>query len=475
MSVSERLKNLSNAQLVYLAFGLVIVMMSVVAGVRNYQLDLTSRQIEQVVNDRLVKIRNAAIMRYAARERTLGLHRMILSGDAFGRDEEWLDFNRYGGEFARARLKILSMPLSQEEREMLDQQGELTKQALMSQGRVVELIEKGQLETALKVLQRAAIPAQNRVLSQLNAFYEYQESQADLARRQLHENYKNTQQILAVITIVFFGVCIALALLVAKRNHQREEALQRKIDDARRNSFAQSQLLGKSGLVFSEQVQDLQQHIFQAVDTARSFNQFNKHVQVHTSAAQAKAGYIGNLSRLLIELARLETGSEKLQFRLTDVHPLVQAVVEELRPFTLRNNNSLNVQCPENIGSVTTDSTRLHAMLLGVLQNTCGITEYGILTLQVMREKDDIVFRIEDTGNGLNPNKLQNLLQGFDDDACQHDSSSKMHLYGLILSLERRICRLLHGDLQLISEENIGVTCVIRLPIHTPIRAEADS
>ena len=109
--IGRRLKHLTIAHQIYLAFGLVILMMAGIAAMRNYELDLTSRQIEQVVNNRMVKIRNAAIMRYAARERTLGLHRMILTGDAFSRDEEWLNFNRYGGEFARARLKILSMPL----------------------------------------------------------------------------------------------------------------------------------------------------------------------------------------------------------------------------------------------------------------------------------------------------------------------------------------------------------------------------
>jgi len=470
MPVSERLKNLSNAQWVYLAFALAIIMMAGIAAIRNHQLDLTSRQIEQVVNDRLVKIRNAAVMRYAARERILGLHRMILSGDAFNRDEEWLLFNRYGGEFARARLKILSMPLSQQEHEMLELQGELTKQALDFQNRVIELIEKGQMDTARSVLQRAAIPAQNRVLDQLSAFYDYQETQADMARRQLHESYQNTQWVLVIATSLFIVVCILLAFFVARRSHQREQALQQKIDDARQNSFGQSQLFGKSGLVFSEQVSDLQQHIFQAIETARSHSQFNKHVQVHTSAAQAKAGYIGNLSRLLIELARLETGSEPLQFRQIDVFALVQAVVEELKPFTLRNNNSLNVQCSENIGTMVTDATRLHAMLLGLLQNTCSITEYGILTFTVSRDKQHLEFRIEDTGNGWNANRLRDLLQGFDSNDEKQDS--KTHLYGLTLSLERRICRLLHGDLRLISEENIGITCIIRLPIHTPVRAE---
>jgi len=470
---SERLKKLSNSQLVYLAFGLVVAMMSVIAIIRNYQLDLTSRQIEQVVNNRLVKIRNAAIMRYAARERTLGLHRMILTGDAFSRDEEWLTFNRFGGEFARARLKILSMPLVPEERAMMDLQGELTKQALGFQDRVIELIEKGQLDTARKVLQRAAIPAQNRVLDQLSAFYQYQETQADSARRHLHDNYKNTQRVLTMATMSFMVICVVLAIWVARRSHARELDLQQRVSEARRNSFGQSQLLGKTGLVFSEQVRDLQQHIFQAIETARSYSQFNKHVQVHTSAAQAKAGYIGSLSRLLIELARLETGNEQLQFSQVDIYSLIQAVVAELKPYTLRNNNSLNLQCAEDIGTIVTDATRLHAMLLGVLQNTCNITEYGILTLNVVREKSFISFRIEDTGNGLNANKLQSLLQGFDAEPADEDI--KMHLYGLTLSLERRICRLLHGDLRLQSEENIGVTCVIQLPLHTPVRADHES
>jgi signal transduction histidine kinase len=406
-------------------------------------------------------------MRYAARERTLGLHRMILTGDVFSRDEEWLRFNKFGGEFARARLKILSMPLSDEEKEMMELQSTLTKQTLGFQHRIIELIETGQLETAREVLQRAAIPAQNRVLDQLTAFYEFQEKEADSARRRLHLNYQSSQQILAATTIVFILVCLMLALLVTRRVRRREEELLARLDDAKHNSLGQSQLLGKSGYVFSEQVHDLQQHLQQAVDTARSHKQFNKHVQVHTSAALSKADYIGNLSALLIENARLETGQETLRFGSVEIYPLIQDLVEKMKPYTLRNNNSLNVHCAEDIGVIITDSKRFCGMLLGVLQNTCSITEYGIITLSVNRGKSHLSIRIEDTGNGLNQDKVQALLTDFDADMLGDDK--EMHWYGLILSLERRICRLLHGDLWVCSEENIGISCNIRLPLNTPI------
>ena len=161
-------RSLSSRSIIFIAFGFLISMMLVITGVRVYQLDLTAQQIEQVVNNHMVKTKYAAIMRYAARERTLGLHRMILTGDVFSRDDQWLKFNRYGGEFARARLKILSMPLSADEIVMLDFQGRLTKEALSFQDRVIELIEQGQLDTARRVLERGAIPAQDKVLRQLS-------------------------------------------------------------------------------------------------------------------------------------------------------------------------------------------------------------------------------------------------------------------------------------------------------------------
>ena len=127
-----------------LGFASVIGLMAFLVIFRSHQLEVTKDQIDRIAKNHLIKIDLVVQMRSAAHERTLALQRMLLQPDPFIRDEEWIRFNRYGSDFARARLNILSMNLNEEEKKLLDYQGTVTKNALDSQKRVVELIEKEQ-------------------------------------------------------------------------------------------------------------------------------------------------------------------------------------------------------------------------------------------------------------------------------------------------------------------------------------------
>jgi CheY-like chemotaxis protein len=112
------------------------------------------------------------------------------------------------------------------------------------------------------------------------------------------------------------------------------------------------------------------------------------------------------------------------------------------------------------------DLTKVRQVLFNLLSNACKFTEHGTVSLAVRREDSgagaSLIFAVSDTGVGLNADQLGQLFQDFaqahSDDARNYGGT------GLGLALSRRLCRLMGGDIAVVSEPGKGSTFTVRLP-----------
>ena len=161
------------AMLAFMAFLVLIALMG---------MEDTQQQLETIVNNQIArKIELSTRMQFAARERTLALQQMMLTEDPFERDDLYMEFSGYAGEFIKARQQLLAMNLSPDERNLIEVQGKRSGIAVPLQKRVIELIEEQRFKEANTVLLNEAVPAQNNVLDSLAQFHQYQQSQGQQA------------------------------------------------------------------------------------------------------------------------------------------------------------------------------------------------------------------------------------------------------------------------------------------------------
>jgi signal transduction histidine kinase len=160
---------------------------------------------------------------------------------------------------------------------------------------------------------------------------------------------------------------------------------------------------------------------------------------------------------------------------------LVGYVASTVRPMVEQNRNTLTVDCPEEIGSMYADLTRVRQVLFNLLSNAAKFTKGGAITLRVSRQSaescqqlisdapaarlpaaDWVVFEITDTGIGLSPEQIQGLFKEF----MQADPSTtrKYGGTGLGLALSRRFCQMMGGDITVSSQLGQGSTFTVRLP-----------
>jgi PAS domain S-box-containing protein len=164
----------------------------------------------------------------------------------------------------------------------------------------------------------------------------------------------------------------------------------------------------------------------------------------------------------VLDLSRIESGKLELHPETFDVPALVRDVVTTIQPLAQKNANALEVHCPDDVGPMHADPTKVRQSLFNLLSNACKFTEGGTVRLEVGRDARGFAFRVIDTGIGMTPEHLAKLFKPF----SQVDPSATRRFggSGLGLAITRHFCQAMGGDIAVESRPGVGSTFTIRLP-----------
>ena len=109
----------------------------------------------------------------------------------------------------------------------------------------------------------------------------------------------------------------------------------------------------------------------------------------------------------ILDLSKIEAGRMDLFIESFEVGQLVRDVEAIAQPLVEKNGNTLVVQCPDGIGAINADQTKVRQALFNLLSNAAKFTDHGTITLTVDREPDDWnTFAVSDTGIGMTEEQL---------------------------------------------------------------------
>src|SRR5262249_28685019 len=115
----------------------------------------------------------------------------------------------------------------------------------------------------------------------------------------------------------------------------------------------------------------------------------------------------------VLDLSRIESGRLELHPETFDVEAMIRDVVTTIEPLAQKNANALEVHCPQGVGTMHADPTKVRQSLFNLLSNACKFTEGGTVRLEVGRDAGgggQFVFRVIDTGIGMTPEHLGKLF-----------------------------------------------------------------
>lgn len=167
----------------------------------------------------------------------------------------------------------------------------------------------------------------------------------------------------------------------------------------------------------------------------------------------------------VLDLSKIESDSIELKIEQFDLSEAVRGIVANCEPMMTKRGNKLIVKCADNLGTVSTDPTKLRQATLNLLSNAAKFTENGTITLSAYRRKsmagDWIELQVHDTGIGIAKSDLSHLFQNFSQ--ADRTTSTKYGGTGLGLALSQKLCGLMGGGITVTSEVGRGSIFTIRV------------
>ena len=170
----------------------------------------------------------------------------------------------------------------------------------------------------------------------------------------------------------------------------------------------------------------------------------------------------------ILDLSKIEAGRMDLYLERFDLRQMLEESMATVAPLVAKNANELKTDFADDLGTVRVDMTKTRQALFNLISNAAKFTHEGVITVTARRRSDPaggedrVVLAVADTGIGIAEDKLEALFEEF----TQADESTTRNYggTGLGLTISRRFCRMMGGDITVESVRGEGTTFTIDLP-----------
>lgn len=189
--------------------------------------------------------------------------------------------------------------------------------------------------------------------------------------------------------------------------------------------------------------------------------EYIEYAEVIQSSGQGLLGLIDEI----LDLSKIEAGKMKLEFRDVSIAEVATDMRSLFNPVAKNKHLELVIEVDESLKQINTDKMRLEQVLKNLLSNAIKFTSTGKVTLTIFKDEKDqhVLFKVTDTGIGIPADKQGLIFEAFQ----QADGSTRRKFggTGLGLSISRELAKLLDGDIELTSKENVGSEFTLSLPL----------
>ena len=168
----------------------------------------------------------------------------------------------------------------------------------------------------------------------------------------------------------------------------------------------------------------------------------------------------------IIDLSRLESSQIEITYEEASLSTIVNEIIEEARQVIKRNEKSiiLNVKNYfEDIGDlIFTDRIWLKRVLNHLMDNAVKFTLEGSVEFSYLLENQNIVFKIRDTGIGINKENLGHIFEEFRQEFDGHHRPFEG--LGIGLTLAKEVIERMGGKIFVESEKGVGSEFSFSIP-----------
>jgi PAS domain S-box-containing protein len=192
-----------------------------------HQLAATNAHLESIVQENSVKSRLANQMRDILRDRAISMLTIVVSGDAFEKDQEMLRFYNFGSAYQQVRLELEELAIRPREKEVLERIDRLTRANQPVMVRTVDLAVEGYTFLAFDELQREGIPMQRELVKELDALTLIQREMTQMAADAARADYIRTRFLMITLGALAVLAAGLVAVTVIRRSSRLAASIER--------------------------------------------------------------------------------------------------------------------------------------------------------------------------------------------------------------------------------------------------------
>ena len=176
---------------------------------------------------------------------------------------------------------------------------------------------------------------------------------------------------------------------------------------------------------------------------------------------------LSKLVRTLLDMSELQTVSRNDRIEL---HSLIEEVLTDLEPLAQEKKVEL-IQKSQGAGAkadeelfLTGSDILIYRMLYNLVENAIKYNrENGSVTVSAIREKNEVVLTVSDTGNGIDEAFREQIFEPF----FRVDKSRSRELggVGLGLAMVREVVRVHDGTIEVYTNKHSGTTFGVKMGI----------
>lgn len=166
----------------------------------------------------------------------------------------------------------------------------------------------------------------------------------------------------------------------------------------------------------------------------------------------------------ILDLSKIDAGKMEVSSEPVALFDTIDEIAKLFAEQASCKNLRLEVDTDPGLPRyVLSDVLRLRQVLVNLMSNAIKFTDRGTVSLQVSRFQDEIRFTVQDTGVGIDEQRMEGLFQPFD----QGDSSTTRRFggTGLGLAISHNLARLMGGDVKARSKKGVGSSFTLCLPL----------